>query len=187
MSSILFRNARVLDVVAGAVLAEHDVLVVDGRIKQVSETRLKAADATIIDIGGRVLMPGLCDAHVHIVSATNSFRRAAGLVVVLRREPHDRRAQRHALSADSRRCATAGGADCGIAAAVEQGYVEGPRILFCGKALSQTGGHGDMRGPGENFDQCSVLSESRPDMRRRHRSPARGARRGAQGRHPSSS
>jgi len=48
----------------------------------------------------------------------------------------------------------AGGADWGIAAAIEQGYVVGPRVLFCGKALSQTGGHGDMRGPGQNFEQC---------------------------------
>ena len=44
----------------------------------------------------------------------------------------------------------AGGADFGIARAVDEGYFTGPRVLFGGKALSQTGGHGDMRGPGEN-------------------------------------
>ena len=153
MSPILFRNARVLDVLGGAVLAEQDVLVVDGRIKQVSETRLKSAGATVIDIGGRVLMPGLCDAHVHIVSGTNSFVELQGwspfyaasrMIGVLKGMLH----RGFTTVRD------AGGADWGIAAAVEQGYVEGPRILFCGKALSQTGGHGDMRGPGENFDQC---------------------------------
>src|SRR6476661_2481653 len=153
MSSILFRNARVLDVLGGAVLTEHDVLVVDGRIKQLSETRLKSAGATVVDIGGRVLMPGLCDAHVHIVSGTNSFVELQGwspfyaasrMIGVLKGMLH----RGFTTVRD------AGGADFGIAAAVEQGYVEGPRILFCGKALSQTGGHGDMRGPGENFDQC---------------------------------
>jgi imidazolonepropionase-like amidohydrolase len=120
MSSILFRNARVLDVVGGAVLAEHDVLVVNGRIKQVSETRLKAADATIIDVGGRVLMPGLCDAHVHIVSATNSFVELQGwssfyaasrMIGVLK----------GMLYRGFTTVRDAGGADFGIAAAIEQG------------------------------------------------------------------
>ena len=40
----------------------------------------------------------------------------------------------------------AGGADWGLAQAVEEGTILGPRLLFTGHALSQTGGHGDMRG-----------------------------------------
>lgn len=40
----------------------------------------------------------------------------------------------------------AGGADWGLAQAVEEGAILGPRLLFTGHALSQTGGHGDMRG-----------------------------------------
>jgi len=47
-----------------------------------------------------------------------------------------------------------GGADFGLAQAVEEGYLVGPRLLFSGHAISQTGGHGDMRGPGENLEQC---------------------------------
>jgi imidazolonepropionase-like amidohydrolase len=42
-----------------------------------------------------------------------------------------------------------GGADFGLALAVREGRIAGPRILFCGRGLSQTGGHGDMRGRGE--------------------------------------
>jgi imidazolonepropionase-like amidohydrolase len=41
-----------------------------------------------------------------------------------------------------------GGCDWGLAQAVEEGYVRGPRVLFGGKALSQTGGHGDVRSRG---------------------------------------
>ena len=48
----------------------------------------------------------------------------------------------------------AGGADWGLAQAVEEGTVVGPRILFTGHALSQTGGHGDMRGKGEDWCAC---------------------------------
>jgi imidazolonepropionase-like amidohydrolase len=50
----------------------------------------------------------------------------------------------------------AGGADHGLAQAIEEGYICGPRLLFCGKALSQTGGHGDMRLPG-NFAKALSL------------------------------
>ena len=153
MSSIIFRNARILDVHLGSVLSEHDVLVTDGRIKEISETPIKAADARVLEIGGRVLMPGLCDAHVHTISATSSFLEVQGwssfytasrMIEVLK----------GMLFRGFTTVRDAGGADWGVAAAVEEGLVEGPRILFCGKALSQTGGHGDMRGPGENFEQC---------------------------------
>ena len=44
------------------------------------------------------------------------------------------------------------GADFGLAMAQEEGLLEGPKIHFCGHALSQTGGHGDMRLPGEDHD-----------------------------------
>ncbi len=153
MSATLFRNALILDVVAGSVLSEHDVLVSDGRIRKISETPIKTADARVIDVGGRVLMPGLCDAHVHAVSATSSFLELQGwspfytasrMMGVLE----------GMLLRGFTTVRDAGGADWGVAAAVEEGHVVGPRILYCGKALSQTGGHGDMRGPGENFEQC---------------------------------
>jgi imidazolonepropionase-like amidohydrolase len=54
------------------------------------------------------------------------------------------------------------GADFGIAAAVEEGLLAGPRVVFGGKALSQTGGHGDLRAPGRTLvDQhpcCPTLT-----------------------------
>ena len=153
MTPILFRNARVLDVVAGSVLPEHEVLVADGRIKEMSRASIRTRDAAVVDVKGRVLMPGLCDAHVHTVSSTNSFLElqtwspfyaASRMVGVLK----------GMLYRGFTTVRDAGGADFGIAAAVEEGYIEGPRILYCGKALSQTGGHGDMRRPGESFEQC---------------------------------
>ena len=53
----------------------------------------------------------------------------------------------------------AGGADCGLSAAVEEGTVEGPRLHFCGKALSATGGHGDFRGTGEQQLPCKHCAD----------------------------
>jgi len=154
MSPILLRNARILDVEKGLVRSENDVLITNGRIKEISETPIKTSSgATALDIAGRVLMPGLCDAHVHTISATNSFLElqswspfyaASRMIDVLK----------GMLYRGFTTVRDAGGADWGIAAAVEEGHVEGPRILYCGKALSQTGGHGDMRRPGEDFEQC---------------------------------
>lgn len=55
-----------------------------------------------------------------------------------------------------RQNACAGGADWGLAEAVEEGSILGPTVLFTGHALSQTGGHGDMRGRGEEVCSCGA-------------------------------
>lgn len=153
MTTFLLQNARILDVVEGAVLEERHLLIADGRIREISDRPLTRADAHVIDLRGRVLMPGLCDAHVHVATATSSFVEletwspyyaASRMMDVLK----------GMLYRGFTTVRDAGGADWGMAAAIEQGYVTGPRLLFCGKALSQTGGHGDMRGPGQQFDQC---------------------------------
>jgi imidazolonepropionase-like amidohydrolase len=149
MTSTLFKNALVLDTEAGTILGERDVLIESGRIKEVSETSLTAEDARVVDLAGAVLMPGLCDAHVHVTVATPNFAE-------LRRwSPYYVTARASKILGDmiNRGFTTvrdAGGADYGLALAVEEGYLVGPRILYSGKALSQTGGHGDVRGRGEN-------------------------------------
>jgi imidazolonepropionase-like amidohydrolase len=48
----------------------------------------------------------------------------------------------------------AGGADIGLVRATAEGFIDGPRLLIAGKALSQTGGHGDMRAP-DSVPLCS--------------------------------
>ena len=50
----------------------------------------------------------------------------------------------------------AGGADFGLAQSVDEGFIVGPRLLFVGHALSQTGGHGDYRGKGEDCVACGA-------------------------------
>ena len=89
-------------------------------------------------------MPGLCDAHVHVTACTADLpallAAPESLVAV--------RATRVLAGMLERGFTTvrdAGGADWGLAQAVEEGTVRGPRLLFTGHALSQTGGHGDMR------------------------------------------
>ena len=149
MNETLFNNAMVLDAEGGALIGECNVLVEDSTITRVTTAPVRRKNARIFDLKGKTLMPGLCDAHVHVTAVTPDFAalrhmspayvtaQAAGIL-------HGMLMRGFTTVRD------AGGADHGLARAVDEGLLTGPRILFCGKALSQTGGHGDMRGPGEH-------------------------------------
>jgi imidazolonepropionase-like amidohydrolase len=150
---VLFGNALVLDVVAGTYLPDRFVLVRDGRIAEITGVR-PAWDGAAFDLKGRVLMPGLCDGHVHVTAISADFAtltRTPPSYVTAKAAP----ILRGMLMRGFTTVRDAGGADYGLAQAVDEGLLPGPRILFSGHALSQTGGHGDVRGPGENgFGQC---------------------------------
>lgn len=147
--ALLLSNACILDVVEGTISGERDVLVREGRIAEIGDRRLSAAGARRIDLKGRTLMPGLCDAHVHAVVPVDSSAALAKM------SPYYLGARaapilRAMLMRGFTTVRDAGGADFGLARAVDEGLIDGPRILYCGKGLSQTGGHGDMRTGGEN-------------------------------------
>jgi imidazolonepropionase-like amidohydrolase len=144
----VLRNAAVLDPEAGE-LVEGQTVVVEGDrvVETAAAATAGAADATVLDVRGMTVMPGLIDAHVHVTAATADLAalegwspsyvaaRAAGIL-------------RGMLDRGFTCVRDVAGADFGIAAAVEEGLLPGPRVIFGGKALSQTGGHGDPRGPG---------------------------------------
>ena len=151
--TLLLSNARVLDVVAGRYHDGRFVSISNGRIAAITEVKPAEAGREI-DLGGRVLMPGLCDAHVHATAVT------ADLASVNKMSPFYVAQRARVLLEDMLRrgfttVRDAGGADFGLAKAVEEGLILGPRLLFCGHSLSPTGGHGDIRGPGElYFNEC---------------------------------
>ena len=144
----VLKNVRVLDVHHGALLETGSVVVRDDRIVEVGpEARMPGVVARIIDGKGMIVMPGLIDGHVHVTAAT------ADLAALAEWSPfyvaaHSARLLRDMLSRGFTTVRDTGGADYGLAAAVEEGLIRGPRLIFGGKALSQTGGHGDMRGRG---------------------------------------
>ncbi|KDM65369.1 amidohydrolase family protein [Acidiphilium sp. JA12-A1] len=154
MSSILFENAAILDVEQGALLPDRWVLVDGARIASVSDTKPDAPGAQRIDLKGQTLMPGLIDCHVHVTAFTANF---AELV----RTPPSYVAAKSAeiLGGMLRRGFTTvrdvGGADHGLARAIEEGLFPAPRLFFCGKALSPTGGHGDIRAPGTDVHEAA--------------------------------
>ncbi|RIL06612.1 MAG: peptidase M38 [Proteobacteria bacterium] len=143
MAQILITNAALLDLERGELRPDTSVLVENDRVVEVGSGALRAPDAQRIDAGGRTLMPGLIDAHVHAVLTTMDL-------AALERKPVTLVANeaRLVLEGMLRRGFTtvrdAGGADWGLAQAVERGLIRGPRIFFSGRVLSQTGGHGDF-------------------------------------------
>lgn len=151
-SLLLFDNCDVFDGHSAELLEGVRVLVEGERIMEVSRSA-SASGAQRIDCGGRVLMPGLIDAHFHAYSP--SFD-----VSGLDRMPMSLLAQYAAvhLSRTLKRGFTtvrdAAGGDIGLWLALERGLIEGPRFFYSGKAISQTGGHGDMR-RGDRVEPCS--------------------------------
>lgn len=150
MTGLLITGATVCDVAGSTLLADRNVLVADGRIREVGGPEVRAGDAEVLDIGGRTLVPGLIDAHVHVTAAN------ADLAAVAEWPPsyvtaHAARIMRDMLHRGFTTVRDVGGADYGLAAAVGEGLLTGPRVVFGGKALSQTGGHADLRGPGRSI------------------------------------
>lgn len=144
MSAVLFKSANLLDPLQSELLEGHHVLVEDGVIKEVSDKPITASSARVIDAAGRTLMPGLIDLHVHVLATQLNLSTQGVLpdaLVMMRAVP--------IMAAMLRRGFTtvrdAGGAGWGLKCAVNEGTVKGPRLFISGRAISQTGGHGDPR------------------------------------------
>jgi imidazolonepropionase-like amidohydrolase len=125
---------------AGSVVVER------GRIVDVIDGAGRPSVAgPVIGCGGRSLLPGLIDAHVHIgaldVNITDQQRHYFDSEAALRMG----RALTDLLEQGFTTARDAGGADAGFRRAVEQRVVAGPRLRVSGRPLSQTGGHGDRR------------------------------------------
>lgn len=154
MSRILLENCSLLDGALPEVQEGMHVLVEGERIREISDLPITAPDAYVIDCQGKTLMPGLIDAHVHLIATSLNLSQLALEPVSLTMAR-----ARHIAEAMLRRGFTtvrdAGGADWGLAAAVEYGLIDGPRVFFAGRALSQTGGHGDFRPRTWEADQCA--------------------------------
>ena len=137
-------NARVFDSAAGA-LRPHGTLVIEGeRLLAVTDEPVQVDDALRIDVAGRVVLPGLIDAHVHVVAASHDL---AGLSLQPPSLVGAMSAQimRGMLHRGFTTVRDAAGADHGLQEAVRRGLYEGPRLFIAGQPISQTGGHADMR------------------------------------------
>ncbi|MCY6382159.1 metal-dependent hydrolase family protein [Hoeflea prorocentri] len=143
MSAIILSNARLFDGVSDKIRVPVDVLIEDGRIREVGET-LSLENASRIDVGQRFVMPGLIDAHYHANTPSYDFYGSDRMPPALL-GAHAARLLSGALDRGYTTLRDAGGGDLGLKLAIDEGLIDGPRFYYPGRALTQTGGHGDMR------------------------------------------
>jgi imidazolonepropionase-like amidohydrolase len=149
---LILKNALLFDGVNETLIEHGSVAVEDGMIREVQAGTIVSDKADTVDLQGRFLMPGLLDLHFHAYSV--SFDE-----LELQRMPkpllvsHANRLLEGALQRGFTSVRDPGGGEVGLALAIEAGLVNGPRFFFGGKALSQTGGHGDGRHP-HHADLC---------------------------------
>ena len=152
---LLVTGARLLHPEQGELADNTWIEIADGRIAATGTGRAPAApdDVRVLDTRGAAVLPGLIDAHVHLlVTSLDPIERASwtpGYATV--------RALREAGRMLRRGFTTVrdvGGADHGMARALDEGLLPGPRLVFGGKALSQTGGHGDSRPLSDDSVAC---------------------------------
>ncbi|AMO93631.1 amidohydrolase family protein [Collimonas fungivorans] len=154
MTQILLKGGNVFDPAHGSILNRHDVLIEDDRIIQVSATPIDAPAAQSIDVTGKTVMPGLIDCHVHVLASIANLGLNAvqpNVLAAIRALP----IMKAMLDRGFTTVRDAGGADWGLSHAIATGLVPGPRIFPSGRALSQTGGHGDFRPRSDVLEPCS--------------------------------
>ena len=154
MADLLFRNFALLDVAAGVLRSGHEVLVRDGMIAKLEHGRIEERGAEVIDLAGRTLMPGLIDCHVHLY---RTLLPSAPVHLPSLMAAIASRTLKGMLMSGFTTVRDAGGADAGYRQAVEQGLFIGPRTFVAGRAISQTGGHGDPRSPADTRDPCACV------------------------------
>lgn len=148
MTVKLLKNARIVDGTATEPTEPTGIVIEDGVIRDVGPAATATTDE-VIDLDGLTVMPGLVDCHVHVIATTADLGLNATLpssLVAARSSV----LMRNMLMRGFTTVRDLGGADRGMQQAVEEGTFLGPRLVICGKALSQSGGHTDYRGPYDN-------------------------------------
>lgn len=152
--SVVLKNGRILNPKDGS-LRPGSVLIEDGIIRRVNVGddggALGSDEAEFLPLDGQIVMPGLIDLHVHNTGRDRSrpfqdylpmndglklFRAAAGLTRTLEAGYTTVRSLGHGPAEVVEQ----------LKAAIKEGLIHGPRIISCGWAISQTGGHGNLRG-----------------------------------------
>ena len=150
-AAIVFENVRIFDGASDRLSAPSSVLVVGNVIKSISSAPIDAPPgSTVVRIagGGRTLMPGLIDAHTHVMFTTLPqlvvLTSDLGFISVAATKAANDMLMRGFTSVRD-----LGGPVFGLKRGIDAGLVAGPRIWPSGAFISQTGGHGDFRLPNE--------------------------------------
>lgn len=178
-SATLITNARIFDGRSEKLITGSSVLIEGKTISDVGPGLTAPPGAKVIDANGKVLMPGLTDAHWHSVLSDVSLKTMLGadigyLNLVGAKALHNVLMRGFTTVRDT------GGPALGLKRAIDEGVIAGPRIYPSGAMLSQTSGHGDFRSqwevpaePGSitRFELMgvSMIADGVPEVRKRTR------------------
>ncbi len=135
-------NATLIDGTGADPLRNATIVIEDERITQVGANVAVSAGAQVIDAGGRTVMPGMIDCHVHMLYHPASLQERM-LTPPTLQTFYGARNAKATLDAGVTSVRDAGGTPQGFKMAIDRGLIPGPRMKIAVTALSQTGGHGD--------------------------------------------
>lgn len=157
----ILTNSNVVDVVKGTIRSNAALQLNNGLIQSINDTtptltsNAQNQGYTVIDCKDHYLTPGLIDAHVHLtaVPGLGDLSNTLGSPndVSLLRQPYACTQMLHRGFTTARDC---GGASLALKQAIADGVFPGPRLFTAGRALSQSGGHADYRGPHDRGWAC---------------------------------
>jgi len=143
-AQILITNVNIFDGKSDALSATSNVLIEGNMIKQISAEAIDAGDATVIDGEGRTLMPGLVEAHAHLMLMGPSLPAMEANTTWEDFAIHGTRMVEMYLMQGFTTVRDAGGANGGLRRAIDSGQIPGPRLYTSGAFLSTRGGHADF-------------------------------------------
>jgi len=145
----LISNVNIFDGENEKLLKNRHVLIKDNLIETISNEPLaviQTDNVTMIDGGGRTLMPGLIDAHWHSLFSSMPMAKLMASEISYM-SLVGAKANEDALMRGFTSVRDVGGNVFALKQATDEGLINGPRIYPSGATISQTSGHGDFRGP----------------------------------------
>lgn len=153
----ILKNAVIFDGDSEVLIEGGSIVIEDDRIREVAEGDTHVDGASVTDLGGRFVMPGLIDVHFHAYSITFNMHVLDNMPMPTK-VAHAARLLKGTLHRGYTTVRDPAGGEIGLQLAISQGLMEGPRYFHGGKALSQTGGHGDMRPADQAEDPCGCAA-----------------------------
>jgi imidazolonepropionase-like amidohydrolase len=164
-TGVLFEDVQIFNGTSAQLSAPSNVLVVGNKIQDISTTSISApSDVTRINGNGKVLMPGLIDAHTHLFwentpiesllspnTSVETLNKAAETTV------------KNMLLRGFTSARDMAGPVFDLKKAIDAEKVVGPRIWPSGAMISQTGGHGDFRSLSE-LPRTPTTSRNRAEL-----------------------
>jgi imidazolonepropionase-like amidohydrolase len=163
----LFTNINIFDGSSDTLATNKRVLVEGNLIKTIGDETLKAnSDATVVDGGGRTLMPGLIEAHAHLMLMGPSLPAMESNTTWEDFAIHGVKMSEMYLMQGFTTVRDAGGANAGLQRAVNAGTIVGPRIYPSGAFIGSRGGHADFAnftapvGQSTNMSRLNMAKEA---------------------------